>query len=133
MSKKLKGVKPLPGRKDVSAKRTYLMAGLLVGLVVGTSITVVLIYSNKGGQVNDVSNYHPATMAVAEKFMCGCPSCDIPLDECECGDPNGGVAEKNYISEQLKIGMSEEQVMKEVYVKFDRIKQEYQHLLKKNE
>jgi hypothetical protein len=49
---------------------------------------------------------------VASHFRCACGGCgELPLAECECDMPRGSVEEKNFIRNNLKKGLSVEQVV----------------------
>ena len=110
-------------------KMKFLLLGILLGLVVGAIGVVIVTSTNKSRVVHDSKRYHPATYAVAEKFMCGCSQCNDGLADCDCSDSSGGKAELQYISERLKAGLPEEEVIKNVYGEFGRIKEKYQHLI----
>lgn len=129
MSKKRNGEKIYSQRITSALKVKFLFLGTLVGLSVAGLAAVIVTSMNKSKVVHDSSNYHPATFAVAEKFMCGCPDCDLELIECECNHSGGGVYELYYISERLKEGLSEEETVNAVQTKFGRIKSKYQDLV----
>ena len=110
-------------------KMKYLLLGALLGIVVGSLSAVVVTSMNRSRAVQDQARYHPATFAVAEKFMCGCPECVKELRNCQCQDSRGGIYELHYISERLRAGLAEQQVIRDVYAKFGKIKPEFQYLL----
>lgn len=103
--------------------------GLEVGKRFAYYPVAIVTSMNNSHAVHDTKNYHPATYTIAEKFICGCPECDMELVNCDCNDSSGGAVELLYISERLKTGLSEEEVINNVYREFGRIKSKYQHLI----
>ncbi len=63
-------------------KMKFVLLGILLGLVVGAIGAVIVTSMNKSRVVHDSKGYHPATYAVAEKFMCGCLECNEGLVDC---------------------------------------------------
>ena len=122
-------------KKDLvqAMKIKYLFLGLIFGLFISGLSFFILINMNKSREIRNKVEYHPATFAIVEKFLCGCPNCKMELKVCYCSDAKGGVYEMYYISEQLKQGLSEEQVIQNVYAKFGNIKDEYRYLVENNE
>ena len=106
-------------------KIKFLLIGTVVGLSIGGLTAVIVTGINKSQAVHDANNYHPATFAIAEKFMCGCPNCNKELVDCACNHSAGGSYELYYISQRLKEGLSEDQVTRAVYERFGRIKNNY--------
>lgn len=109
-------------------KIKLLLLGVTVGLLIGGLAIFIVNYMNTSHIMQETANYHPATFGVAEKFLCGCPDCEMELVKCNCTRSSGGTYEMYYISEKLKEGYSEEQVIREAYEKFGNIKERYQHL-----
>lgn len=114
-------------------KIKYLFIGLFIGLFFTMLIVLILTYRSKYKAVKNTPQYHPATFAIVEKFLCGCPNCEMDLKSCYCSDVQGGIYEMYYISQLLKEGLSEQQVIKSVYAKFGKIKNEYRYLVENNE
>lgn len=110
-------------------KIKFLFLGTVIGLLIGGVAIFIVSSMNKTQVMRDTTNYHPATFSVVEKFQCGCPKCDMELKLCYCYDAMGGIYEMYYISERLKEGRSENQVIKDVYKKFGKIKKQYQYLI----
>lgn len=106
-------------------KIKFLLIGTVLGLSIGGLTTVIVTEINKSQVVHDADDYHPATFAIAEKFLCGCPNCNKELVDCACNHSAGGSYELYYISQRLKEGLSEEQVIRAVYERFGRIKNNY--------
>ncbi len=129
MSKKRNGKKMYSQKVSEVLKLKFLLLGVLFGLSVGLLAVVIVTSMNKSRVVHDSKNYHPATYAVAERFMCGCPDCDMELRNCDCNHSEGGVYELYYISERLQEGLSEEEAVTAVNEKFGRIKIKYQHMV----
>lgn len=103
--------------------------GVGIGLLIAGLATFIVSSMKQSHVMRETSTYHPATFAVAEKFMCGCPKCELELAECTCNESSGGVYEMYYISEQLKTGLSEKQVIREVHKKFGKIKAQYLNII----
>ncbi len=131
MSKKKSVKKSYSQKFNDLRKIKFLLLGTLLGLSVGGLVVMIVTSVNKSQVMHDTRNYHPATYAVAEKFMCGCPDCEMELVNCDCNNSAGGTYELYYISERLKEGFSEEQVIKDVNDKFGRIKNKNQHQINK--
>lgn len=110
-------------------KIKFVLLGTAVGLLIGGMAIFIVTAMNKSHVMQDTTHYHPATFAVAEKFLCGCPECEMELVKCNCARSSGGTYEMYYISEKLKEGYSEEQVVRKVYEKFGNIKKQHEHLI----
>ncbi|MFQ5639385.1 MAG: hypothetical protein ACE5IR_15480 [bacterium] len=123
------GAKRIPPRMLAIFKMKFLLLGAGIGMLIGGLAIFIVTGMNKSHVQEDTTNYHPATFAVAEKFICGCLECEMELVECNCTNSSGGTYEMYYISEKLKGGYSEAQVLHEVNKKFGHIKKQYQHLL----
>ena len=106
-------------------KLKYLFIGLLAGIAFIALVVALLNFRQKSALVHATEDYHPATYAVGEKFMCGCSKCDMELVECDCSETSGGLYELYSISERLKEDASEAEVIREVSDKFGRIKGVY--------
>ncbi len=109
-------------------KLKFLLMGALAGLAVAGLAAAIVTSMNKSHVVHNTAAYHPATYAVAEKFMCGCPDCTRELIDCDCNHTEGGSYELYYISQQLKTGLSEQQAIAATQASFGRIKPEFRHL-----
>ncbi|NIR51717.1 hypothetical protein GWO43_24385 [candidate division KSB1 bacterium] len=129
MSKKKTVKNGLHTRALFDAKMRFLLLGTLAGLVIG-GIVIFIATDVNHPQVNkQPSQYHPATFVVAGKFLCGCQECQLELVRCKCGNSAGGTHELDYISMKLAEGLSEPDVVREVYKKFGSIKNAYRFLL----
>lgn len=128
MSKKTTRTVLISSRIIEIVKIKFLLLGTGIGILIGGLVIFIVTGTNKSHLMEDTANYHPATFAVANKFICGCPDCEMELVTCYCTNSSGGMYEIYYISEALKEGLSEEQVTIEVYEKFGKIKERFQHL-----
>lgn len=61
----------------------------------------------------------PLIKEVADQFLCGCGKCGgMELTGCDCLDPLGGIAEREYIRKQLVAGHSVAEVVTDVESKY---------------
>lgn len=106
----------------VNKKMRFMLLSALLGSLIGAVVVFIALDMQRTPGEEIASLYHPATYAIAEKFMCGCPECELELAKCQCDHVKGGKNELAFISEKLKQGHSETEVVNEVYEQFGNIK-----------
>ncbi len=88
-------------------------------------LMTVLTPTTTSSTINQTSLESSAFFAdaqeVASLFYCGCGECgDMVLSTCVCESPNGGIAERRFIENQLKAGLEKNDVVEMVNMQFGR-------------
>jgi cytochrome c-type biogenesis protein CcmH/NrfF len=85
-----------------------LVAKMVFSPVSGSNSGLTIVQSAGGSNPNLESQ----VKLVAANFRCACGQCDeLFLIDCTCDMPRGAVEEKNYIRNQLRQGMTVDQVI----------------------
>ncbi len=120
-----------------SVTRAIIIAGALIAVgIVASSLLQknvdddrIMSVSSPAVQSTSSSNpslesspFFETSQEIASLFYCGCGECgDMVLSTCVCESPNGGIAERRFISDQLKAGLKKDDVVEMVKLRFGRM------------
>jgi hypothetical protein len=116
--------KSMPAPAPVRSEPSYwkIIALVAVALCIGL-VAKMVFFPARGPSTPTVVEYRPSgapvdtalegrVMQVAANFRCACGGCgELPLDECTCTMPRGAKEEKDFIRDQLRKGLTVDQVI----------------------
>jgi len=102
--------------KITAVLTSVLAAGFFVKIVFSPGVSPVTPSATPYEQPSATyASLEDQVQQVAANFRCACGGCgELPLAECTCDMPRGAREEKDYIRDQLRKGLTPEQVVQRV-------------------